>query len=96
MQTPLLEEKVLSVNVKSIFSKKDSHVYLDLHLPLLDQTSISGEDNPKKILDHRIKINSGFHTNFYALFNYPGLDKGNKRTNSIYFEECTCIFIQLK
>lgn len=59
MQTPRLKEKVLSVNVKSIFSKKDSHVYLDLHLPLLDQTSISGEDNPKKILDHRIKINSG-------------------------------------
>lgn len=55
MQTPLLKEKVLSVNVKSIFSKKDSHVYLDLHLPLLDQTSISGEDNPKKKLDHRIK-----------------------------------------
>lgn len=55
MQTPLLKEKVLSVNVKSIFSKKDSHVYLDLHLPLLDQTSISGEDNPKKILDYRIK-----------------------------------------
>lgn len=55
MQIPLLKEKVLSVNVKSIFSKKDSHVYLDLHLPLLDQTSISGEDNPKKILDHRIK-----------------------------------------
>lgn len=55
MQTPRLKEKVLSVNVKSIFSKKDSHVYLDLHLPLLDQTSISGEDNPKKILDHRIK-----------------------------------------
>ena len=64
MQTPRLREKVLSVNVKSIFSKKDSHVYLDPHLPLVDQTSISGEDNPKKILDHRIKINSGFHTNF--------------------------------
>lgn len=50
--------------MSNLFSVRKTHVYLDLHLPLLDQTSISGEDNPKKILGHKIKINSGFHTNF--------------------------------